>query len=802
MIAALLGVLAVLLLTAGTALFVAAEFSLVAVERPQLEAAEREGDAGAARVLASVRTLSFQLSGAQLGITMTTLVVGFIAEPSFAAFFGPPLEAAGLPAGLSAGIALAVALLIATVLQIVFGELVPKNLAIAQPMPTARAVAGPLRVFSAVLRPLIAACNASANAVVRRFGIEPQEELRSARSASELGSLVRSSAEEGTLTEQTATMLTRSLAFGDRNAGDVMTPRMQMVSLEQGDSVARLLELAHESGHSRFPVEGSDGVDDVIGVVHVKKAFAVPREDRKRTRVSQVMGPVARVPESVHCDDLLRTLREPGLQMAVVIDEFGGTAGVVTLEDLVEELVGEVDDEHDAPRRPDVEHRADDTLVLSGLLRDDQVADVCDFVLPEGPYDTLGGLVMQRLGRLPRKGDEVEVDGWQLTVLEVDGRRVDRVQLVATPRDPRGHPVTTVGLLAAVLLLAGNAFFVGAEFAVICVRRSQVEPLADGSRRARVVLDALRHLSLMLAAAQLGITLCSLGLGAVAEPAVAHLLEDALHAVRVPEQLLHPIAFAIALSLVVFLHMVLGEMVPKNIAIASPERAALVLVPALYRFSTAVGPLLRGLNAFGNGVLRAFRVEPKDELASSFSPDELAGIIAHSREEGLLDEEEHERLSGALELGSQPASTVMLPLDRLVTVEAGVTADDLEELVVITGFSRFPVRSAVRRPRDRRRRRGRAPRLRPRQGRPGPVRARAPRAPGAAAAAADAQGAVRPAAVRRPALLQRSQSHLGQVVDEDGSAVGVIALEDVVEQFVGEVEDENTPLNAPALADG
>jgi CBS domain containing-hemolysin-like protein len=432
----LVGVLGVLLLTAGTSLFVAAEFSLVAVERPQLEAAEQEGDAKAGRVLRSVRTLSFQLSGAQLGITITTLVVGFIAEPSFAALVGPPLEAVGLPSGAATAVAVVVALLLATVLQIVFGELVPKSLAIARPLPVARAVAGPLSAFSALLRPVIAVCNASANGVVRRLGIEPQEELRSARSASELGSLVRSSAEEGTLTEQTATMLTRSLAFGDRNAGDVMTPRMRMVSLEQTDSVARLLDVAHDSGHSRFPVQGHDGVDDVIGVVHVKRAFAVPREERRRTRVTQIMGPVASVPETLHLDDLLRRLREPGLQMAVVIDEYGGTAGIVTLEDLVEELVGEVDDEHDVPGLPDVEHRADDTLVLSGLLRDDQVAEVSGFALPEGPYDTLGGLVMQRLGRVPDRGDVVDVDGWRLTVLEVDGRRVDRVQLVAPADEP------------------------------------------------------------------------------------------------------------------------------------------------------------------------------------------------------------------------------------------------------------------------------------------------------------------------------------------------------------------------------
>lgn len=358
--------------------------------------------------------------------------------------------------------------------------------------------------------------------------------------------------------------------------------------------------------------------------------------------------------------------------------------------------------------------------------------------------------------------------------------------------------MSALALLAAVLLLLGNAFFVGAEFAVISVRRSQIEPMESESRRARTVLDALRHLSLMLAGCQLGITLCSLGLGAVAEPAIAHLLEDALHAAHVPDTLLHPIAFAVALTIVVFLHMVLGEMVPKNISIATPERAALVLVPPLVAYVKVVRPLLSFLNAIGNAVLRLFKVEPKDELASSFSPDELAGIIAHSREEGLLDEEEHERLSTALQLRQQPASTVMLPLDRVVTVPDTVTADQLEELVVITGFSRFPVRSAGDDPST--------PQVE--GGLLGFVHVK------------DVLGLTQaqrgePLAARRlrtmPRLradtplsevltaLQRNKSHLGQVVDDAGAAIGVIALEDVVEQFVGEVEDETNPLHAPAL---
>ena len=355
-----------------------------------------------------------------------------------------------------------------------------------------------------------------------------------------------------------------------------------------------------------------------------------------------------------------------------------------------------------------------------------------------------------------------------------------------------------MSLLIGLLLLAGNAFFVGAEFSVMSVRRSQVEPLAEQSRRARTVLYALRHLSLMLAGAQLGITLCSLGLGAVAEPAVAHLLEDALAAASVPEALLHPIAFAVALTIVVFLHMVLGEMVPKNIALSAPERSALVLVPPLVAFARASGPLLRLLNAIANAGLRLMRVEPKDELTSSYSPDELAEIIAQSRQEGLLDRDEHERLSGALALRSTTAADVMVPLDQLVTVPDTITADDLEALVVMTGFSRFPVRTAQ----DNATTAGVAE-----GGLVGFVHVKDILGMGPAA-----RRRPLPATLRRPmprlradlpleqvlAALQRHRSHLGQVVDERG-AIGVIALEDVVEEFVGEVEDATNPLNAPAL---
>ncbi len=451
---ALLGVLAVVLLTLGTALFVAAEFSLVAAERPRLEAAAREGDRRAARALRAVRSLSFQLSGAQLGITLTTLVVGFLAEPSFARLIRPPLEAAGLPGAVVNTVAVTLALFLVTVLQMILGELVPKNWAIARPLPVARVVAGPMQLFSGALRPLIALCNSSANALVRRLGVEPQEELRSARTAAELDSLVRSSADSGSLPDRTAALLSRSITFGDKTAGDVMTPRTQVVALTAGASVAEMLEVARASGHSRFPVVAgkrddrdsnrgertgsatSGDLDDVRGVVHVKHAFAVPRDRRARANLGSITRRIPSVPDSLPLDPLLATLRRPGLQMALVVDEYGGTAGVVTLEDLVEELVGEVEDEYDTPDAPTVSSDPTEGRVLSGLLRIDELAEAAGFRAPEGPYATLGGLVMERLGRLPVVGDTVEVEGRTLTVLELDGRRVAWVQLGPSPVGP------------------------------------------------------------------------------------------------------------------------------------------------------------------------------------------------------------------------------------------------------------------------------------------------------------------------------------------------------------------------------
>ena len=348
-------------------------------------------------------------------------------------------------------------------------------------------------------------------------------------------------------------------------------------------------------------------------------------------------------------------------------------------------------------------------------------------------------------------------------------------------------------LLAAGLLLL-NAFFVGAEFAVISARRSQIEPLANpttgrGSRSARTTLWALEHLSLMLACAQLGITVASLGLGAVAEPAVAHLLEVPFEAAHLPPDLLHPVAFALALAVVVYLHVVIGEVVPKNLAIAGPERAALVLAPPLVAVARVLSPLIKVLDAFTRLLLRLLRVEPKEELASAFTAEEVHSIVTESRREGLLDEEEHGLLTGALELAARPAADVMVPVASLVTVPPTASPEEVERAVARTGFSRLPVRDEA-----------------------GtltgylhvkdllfaddaaysqPVPPRRVRALVNVPADEDVEDVL--------VALQRAGAHLARVVDPAGSTVGVVFLEDVLEELVGEVRDATQRGRAPAV---
>ncbi|MBM7460811.1 hemolysin family protein [Rhodococcus coprophilus] len=422
-------------LTAGTALFVAAEFSLTALERSTVDAEARGGDLRARQVQHAHRTLSFQLSGAQLGITITTLITGYLAEPVLARFLNPLMEAIGLNDSAAGTVSLILALIIATSFSMIFGELVPKNLAIARPLATARATAGLQAGFSLVFKWAINGLNGSANRIVRRLGIEPADELRSARSPQELGSLVRASAVSGALDESTAQLVDRSLEFGERTAEDLMTPRVTIESLDLDATVLDLIELSDRTGYSRFPVVDGD-LDDTVGVVHVKHAFTVPAAARPTTAVRTLARKVPVVPSTLDGDAVMERVRSDGMQVALVVDEYGGTAGLITMEDLIEEIVGDVRDEHDEPELD--AHLYGDGWSCAGLLRTDELARLTGYQAPEGDYETLAGLFLTELGRIPDVGDEIVLPArpgeehrpWYARILDMDGHRIDRVLLV------------------------------------------------------------------------------------------------------------------------------------------------------------------------------------------------------------------------------------------------------------------------------------------------------------------------------------------------------------------------------------
>ncbi|HZI96172.1 MAG TPA: hemolysin family protein [Actinomycetales bacterium] len=427
------------LLTLGTGVFVAAEFSLITVDRPSVERAAASGDRSARRVLGGLKTLSTQLSGAQVGITLTTLLVGFLVEPSVSRLLAGPLTATGLPEGAIAPSSVAVGIFLATVLSMLVGELIPKNLALSLPLRTARWSVPLQRAFTFSMSPLIALLNGTANWLLRLVGVEAAEELSSGRSPEELAALVRRSAEVGTLDEGTANLLSRTLGFSQHTAADVMTHRVRMESVRREDTASDVVRLARRTGYSRFPVT-DEGLDDVVGVVHVKRAIAVPHDKRGDVPAAALMSEAPRVPETLRLDPLLVELRAQGLQMAVVTDEYGGTAGVVTLEDVVEELVGEVADEHDRARAG-ARRLRDGSWLLPGLMRPDEVRDRLDLDVPDGvSYETLAGFMMARLGRLAVVGDEVVVGGGTLRVERIEGRRVDRLRFLRHPASQASTP--------------------------------------------------------------------------------------------------------------------------------------------------------------------------------------------------------------------------------------------------------------------------------------------------------------------------------------------------------------------------
>jgi CBS domain containing-hemolysin-like protein len=424
-----------LLLTIGTGLFVASEFSLVNLDRAELEARQARGETMLGPVIRGLKRTSTLLSSAQLGITLTTLTTGFLVEPALSRFLTPPLMSLGLPKPAVPIVASIVAITIATLLSMIVGELTPKKLALALPRQVGKIVIPLQLVFTAVFKPFVRLLNGSANLILRAIGIEPKEELSSARTAEELRSLVRRSASEGSLDRDTATLLARTLAFSDHFAADVMTPRPRVAAVARADTADTVLELARTTGYSRFPVFEED-IDDIVGVVHVKQAVSVPRERRSQVPVSALQSDALRVPETMKLDTLLGELRGQGFQLAVVVDEYGGTAGVATLEDLVEELVGEVADEHDRSRADVVRSR--NWLTFPGALRPDELLERADVHVPEeGPYETVAGWLMSELGRIAEVGDTIEIEAGVFRVERMDARRIDRIRFTpALPDEP------------------------------------------------------------------------------------------------------------------------------------------------------------------------------------------------------------------------------------------------------------------------------------------------------------------------------------------------------------------------------
>ncbi len=424
-----LGLAAIVVLIAVNAVFVAGEFSLVAVDRAAVSNAAAGGHRRARTVAAMLDRLPYFLSGTQLGITVTSLLLGFAAVPILGhALRGPLRPIVG--SGAVNGVAAVVAFVIATVGQLVLAELIPKNVAVARARGVAYAVAPLLRIYAVVFSPVIRGLSALTSRTLRVLGVEPTDRLGVAPSRQELAHLVASSGRFGTLDADATRLLTRSIRFTGKTAADALVPRVSVTAIESNASAAALAALAVSSGYSRFPVV-EEGLDHVVGVALAKDVLGVPIAERSTTTVSRLMSAVLAVPEQRDLESLLAEMREQRLQLAVVIDEFGDTVGIVTLEDLVEEIVGEIEDEYDDEAA--LTRGPDGTVLFDATARPDEVADTIGLRLPDDPdYETLAGFFLKQIGRIPAVGDSLDVESWRLTVVEMNRLRI--VRIAATPR--------------------------------------------------------------------------------------------------------------------------------------------------------------------------------------------------------------------------------------------------------------------------------------------------------------------------------------------------------------------------------
>jgi CBS domain containing-hemolysin-like protein len=420
--------LLVAVLIVANGLFVAFEFGLVAARQGPLEEAAASGDRRAIAAVKQLGRLSFVLSSAQFGITATSLVVGFLAEDALGSVVTPILRATGLRDEARTTVAVALAFLLSTVFQMLLGELAPKNLALALPERTAIALALPMRWFGLLLGPIIRLFDASAAVLTRRvFGVEVAHERLGGHSADELARIIAASRDGGELSDSQGQLLARAVALGDRRVHEIMVPRTSVVFLSIHDTLEDLRVAARRTGHSRFPLRAPDD-DDVVGTVHIKDVLAVAQADRATTTLGAIMSPPVVVPESEPLRRVLGQLRARSRTFALVIDEYGAVAGIVTIEDVLEELVGEIEDEFDSEHGA-IQDKGDGRWLLDGTVRVDIAGETLGWALPTGDYETVAGLLIDQLGRIPRTGAATVVDGWEIVAHRVDGVRVAQVMV-------------------------------------------------------------------------------------------------------------------------------------------------------------------------------------------------------------------------------------------------------------------------------------------------------------------------------------------------------------------------------------
>jgi CBS domain containing-hemolysin-like protein len=427
------GLVAGAVLLAANAFFVAAEFALIAARRSKIEQLVAAGSKRAKIALGAMQRLSLMLAGAQLGITMASIGLGYVAEPAVAHLLEGLIErVVEVPAGLLHTISFVVALTLVVYLHMFLGEMVPKNIVIAEPERSALLLAGPFRGFAVVARPAMWALNGLADVILRLIGIEPRHELADVHTADEIAAMLAASKEEGVIDEFEHRLMAGALRMGKLEAADVMIPRPEMVTVPAGASTAQCEEVVRSTGHSRLPVCGDD-IDDIIGFIHAKDLLRVGIGQREEPLPAGLVRDLLVVPETRDLTDLLNDMRVSHRPFALVIDEYGGTAGITTIEDVLEELVGEIRDEHDPPES-EVEPLGPDRFLAPGGIRPDRLGEAIGFLIPEGDYHTLAGFVAERLGRVPQQGDTLEHDGWSVRVVETRRHRVVSVEIVSAGR--------------------------------------------------------------------------------------------------------------------------------------------------------------------------------------------------------------------------------------------------------------------------------------------------------------------------------------------------------------------------------